>query len=299
MEKVRYQEQLARSALNRVRGMPFRWSLNPYQGCPHGCHYCFARRYSYFRDLNPGDDFSSIVMVKINAPEVLAAELSRPSWKRETVAMGTATGPYQPIEGKYRLTRRCLEVFCRKANPMSLVTKGTMAVRDLDLFAELSRKAGCTVCFSITTLNEDIWRRLEPGTPPPVKRLQAVEKLSAAGINAGVLLAPIIPGITDDVSNLREVIKGASQHGARFLGANTLYLKEGTKEHFLGFLEREYPRLVGAYREFYPGAFSPRRMKDRIQEQVADLREEYGLAEGVREPDLLIQPEQLRLALQA
>ena len=233
---VRYKEIETLGALNRVRGMGFKWSLNPYQGCAHGCHYCFARRYNYLRDLNPDEDFSGLVFVKLNAPESLRRELSRPSWKYEMVALGTATISYQPIEGKYRLTRRCLEVFCLKSNPVSLVTKGTLVIRDLDVLAELSRHADCTVCFSITTMDNTLRSSLEPGTPPPLKRLQAMERLVEAGVNAGVLLALIIPGITDSVASLTEVVRGAAEHGARFLGANALYLKEGTKEHFLGLL---------------------------------------------------------------
>ena len=148
MGTVRYQEIQTATALNRVRGMEFRWSLNPYQGCVHGCHYCFARRYHYLRDPNPHEDFSGVVLVKTNIPDALLNELSRRSWERDVVAVGTATDPYQPVEGKYRLTRRCLEVFLLKRSPVSLVTKGTMVVRDEDLLSQLSTQAGCTVCFS-------------------------------------------------------------------------------------------------------------------------------------------------------
>ncbi|MFQ5933751.1 MAG: radical SAM protein, partial [Dehalococcoidia bacterium] len=217
--RVHYEETRCRSALNKVEGMGFRWSLNPYRGCVHGCHYCFARRYHAYYDLSPGKDFTNIILVKVNVAQVLRKELSRPSWRRESVTLGTATDPYQPIEGKYRLTRSCLEAFVDLRSPISLVTKGTMIVRDADLLAELTRKAGCVVCFSITSLDNDLVRELEPGTPPPQKRLKALEHLVQAGVIAGVLLAPIVPGITDDPESLKGVVKAAAAHGARFLGA--------------------------------------------------------------------------------
>ena len=300
MGVVCYQEIQTASALNRVRGMGFGWSLNPYQGCVHSCHYCFARRYHYLRDLNPHDDFSGIVLVKTNIHEALFNELSRRSWRRDVVALGTATDPYQPIEGKYRLTRRCLEAFLRKRNPVSLVTKGTLVVRDQDLLSQLSQEAGCTVCFSLTTLDDDMWRRLEPGTPPPRKRLQAMERLVLAGVNAGVLLAPVIPGITDGIDNLTEVVKGAAGHGARFLGSNVLYLKEGTKEHFLSFLDKEYPRLAQTYRHLYPGAFAPWHLKDSLQKRISGLKDIYGLKERWAEETetwLPRRPQQLQLGI--
>jgi DNA repair photolyase len=216
-------------------------------------------------------------MVKTNLPELLRHELSRSGWRHETVAVGTATDPYQPIEGKYRITRRCLEVFADSYTPVGLVTKGTMAVRDVDVLAELSNRAGCTVCFSVTTLDRDTWSRLEPGTPPPRQRLRAVERLVARGVNAGVLLAPVVPGITDGRANLEEVAREAAAHGARFLGTNVLYLKAGTKEHFMEFLEQLYPELTQAYRNIYPASYAPRKLQDRVRLRVQEFKVKYGL----------------------
>ncbi len=193
MQRPIYEEIQACSALNRVDNMDFQWSLNPYRGCVHGCHYCFARRYHALYDLGAGQDFTGIIIVKTNLPELLRKELSRPNWRQHTVAIGTATDPYQPIEGKYRLTRRCLQALCDFYTPVTLVTKGTMAVRDVDVLSDLARTAGCVVCFSVTTLNQDLWRRLEPGTPPPLKRLQAMETLVSRGVPAGVLMSPLVP----------------------------------------------------------------------------------------------------------
>ncbi|MCH8206922.1 MAG: radical SAM protein, partial [Chloroflexi bacterium] len=206
------------------------------------------------------------------------------------------TDPYQPIEGKYRLTRRCLEAFVDWRSPVSLVTKGTMAVRDADVMAELEQRAGCTVCFSVTTLDDELWRRLEPGTPPPKKRLAAMGRLVAAGVNAGVALAPVIPGLTDIADNMETVARAAADHGARFLWGSTLYLKPGTKEHFLEFLGREHPGLAASYGKLYPGAYASRLVQNGIQAHVGKLRAAYGLAERrSRRPDP--QPRQLELAL--
>lgn len=279
---VRYQETQTKSVLNPVQGMGFRWSVNPYRGCTHGCQYCFARRYHAYLDLTPGNDFSSIIFVKVNAPAVLRAELARPSWRREPVAVGTATDPYQPIEGRYRLTRGVLEALADARTPVSVVTKGTLVVRDRDVLVELARRAGATVCVSVTTLDRERWLRLEPGTPPPLQRLRAVARLAEAGITAGVLLAPVIPGLTADRANLETVIRAAAEHGARFLGTRVLHLHPGVKEHFTAFLAGEAPELLPLYRRLYPGTYAPQRVEARIGALVAELRERYGLPERAR-----------------
>ena len=296
--RARYEEIECRTAMNRVQGMDFRWSLNPYRGCVHGCHYCFARRYHSYYDLNPGSDFTGLIFVKTNVAEVLAQELSRPSWRREQVAMGTATDPYQPIEGKYRLTRRCLEVFVEWRSPLSLITKGTMAIRDVDVLQELARRVECTACFSITTMDAELAGKLEPGTPPPAKRLQAVERLVQSGVKAGVALAPIIPGITDDRANLEDVARSAASHGARFLWGNLLYLKPGTKEHFLDFVRRDYPGLLNDFQRLYPGAYAPKSAQSQVRRRVEGLKRAYVLDEPrFQATDAPRQPRQLEFAL--
>ncbi len=275
--RVRYEETPCRSALNKVRGMQFHWSLNPYRGCVHGCHYCFARRYHSYYDLNVGDDFTGVIIVKTNVAEVLRQELSRRSWRREPVAVGTATDPYQPIEGKYRLTRQCLEAFADYRSPVRMVTKGSMIIRDIDILSDLTRHADATVCFSMTTIDTDLARRLEPGTPPPEKRMVALERLARAGINAGVLLAPIVPGITDSLEGLREVVRAASANGARFLDGQVLHLKDGTRDHFLGFMREEYPHLLPGYLRLYPGAYASKRFQDGVAKRLRELRRTYSL----------------------
>lgn len=274
---VRYLEVHCKSALNRVSGMGFRWSLNPYQGCFHACVYCFARVYARLADRDPGEGFSSEVRVKVNVADVLRHELSSRSWKGELVAFGTATDPYQPVEGIHRLTRSCLEALRDYRTPVALITKGTMILRDLDVLADLSRRAKTTVNFSIPTVDEDVWRKTEPGTPPPKKRLQVLRKLVEAGIEAGVGMAPILPGISDSSRQLQETVAAASEAGACFLWASLVYLKPGTREHFYRFLERSYPRLVSRYDSLFMGPYAPGRAKAQIQEEVGRLKRVFGV----------------------
>ncbi|MFL6279786.1 MAG: radical SAM protein [Vicinamibacterales bacterium] len=255
-DAARYQEITCKSALNPVEGMPFNWTLNPYRGCTHACHYCFARRYQTQFELGPDDHFSSVIFVKTNLVEILRRELDKPSWHREQVAVGTATDPYQPIEGHYKLTRGSLETLLAARTPIGLVTKGPMVVRDAGLLAELGRRAGCTVYMSVPTVDEDAWRALEPGTAPPLQRLRAVRQLRDAGVNAGVLMAPVVPGFTTQPARLEATIKAIADHGAAFMGANLLYLKGGTKDHFMGFLQQQFPHLVDSYNRLYAGAYA-------------------------------------------
>ena len=272
-----YQEVTCRSALNGVKGMPFDWTLNPYRGCTHGCHYCFARRYHTQFELGVGDEFSSVILVKKNFVEVLRKELDRPAWKRDYVAFGTATDPYQPIEGHYKLTRRSLEALANARTPVGLITKGPMAVRDKDVLAELGRQARCTVYFSVPTVDEDAWRILEPGTAHPLQRLRAVRELNEAGVNAGVLMAPIVPGFTSHPAKLERTIQAIADHGAAFMGANVLYLKEGTRVHFMNFLEKNFPDLSKKYQKLYTGAYAPKPYAKEVQSIVKLLQDRYGV----------------------
>ena len=292
MAGARYQEIKAKTALNRVKGMPFRWSLNPYRGCVHGCHYCFARRYHAYFDLNASDDFTGEIFVKTNIATVLREELWLPRWKRGLVALGTATDPYQPIEGSYRLTRGCLKALAERRNPTSLVTKGPMVVRDVDV---LSSFPECTVCVSITTTDRELARRIEPTTAPPLQRLRAVECLAKAGVRVGVLLAPVLPGITNDSASMEAVARAAAEHGASFLAGRVLELKEGTKEHFLNYLSRDFPALIKDYQSMYPAAWAPRPVQDEIDARLDTLRHSWGLDR--REDSAREQPKQLALAL--
>jgi DNA repair photolyase len=276
-DHARYQEVTCRSALNRVEGMPFKWTLNPYRGCTHGCHYCFARRYQTQFELGAGDEFSSLIFVKANVADVLRRELDRPGWKRETVAVGTATDPYQPIEGHYRLTRQSLEAFAGAATPVGIVTKGPMIVRDTDVLQELTRRAGCTVWMSVPSVDEEAWRALEPGTAHPLQRLRAVRQLRDAGIQAGVLMAPIVPGITSSPGQLERTVQAIAEHGAAFAGANLLHLEGGTRDYFLGFLSQAFPELVPRYEELYARKYVPKAYAGLVQGFLESLQDRYDL----------------------
>ena len=276
-DAARYQEVTCRSALNAVKGMPFNWTLNPYRGCTHGCHYCFARRYQTQFELGPDDDFSSVIFVKVNLVEVLRKELDKPSWVREQVAVGTATDPYQPIEGRYKLTRGSLHALVAARTPIGLVTKGPMVVRDADVLAELGRRAGSTVYMSVPTVDEEAWRALEPGTAPPLQRLRAVRQLRDAGVNAGVLMAPVVPGFTTHPARLEATIKAIADHGAAFVGANLLYLKGGTRDHFMGFLGQEFPHLVASYNRLYAGAYAKNEYVKTVKGMIDVLQQRYDL----------------------
>ena len=279
MGRTEYFEIVSKSALNRVQHMGFNWSLNPYQGCFHSCVYCFARAHAKLAERDPGAGFSGRVGVKVNVPDLLRQELSRRRWRRETVAFGTATDPYQPIEGRYRITRRCLEAFRDYRTPIGLITKGTMVVRDIDVLLELSRRAKTTVAFSIPTIDEEVWARTEPGTPPPAKRLKVLKTLVDAGIEAGVGMAPILPGLSDSARQLEGTVAAAAEAGACFLWANIVYLKPGTKEHFMEFLGRDYPQLLASYRGMFPGAYAPSAVKAPVVQRVDEFRRRYGVGD--------------------
>jgi DNA repair photolyase len=276
-DAARYQEVECRSALNRVKGMPFDWTLNPYRGCTHGCHYCYARRYQTQFELGSGDEFASIIFVKVNFPAVLRRELQRPSWTGEEVAFGTATDCYQPIEGHYKLTRRSLEALCEFRNPVGLITKGPMVVRDADVLKELGTRARCTVCVSVPTVDEDAWQKLEPGTAPPMQRLRAVRELVDAGIRAGVLMNPIIPGITSKPAIIERTVKAIADHGAAFVGCNVLFLEGGTRDHFMRFLAQAFPHMVDGYEQLYAGKYAPASYRKEVSNIIGMLRVKYGL----------------------
>ena len=272
-----YQEVSCRSALNRVKGMPFEWTLNPYRGCTHGCHYCYARRYHTQFELGADDEFASVIFVKTNFVKVLRRELDKPSWQKDTVALGTATDCYQPIEGHYKLTRGTLQALCDHANPTSVVTKGPMIVRDRDVLQELSKRTDCTVCISVPCVDEDVWRQLEPGTASPMQRLRAVRELVDAGVHTGVLMNPIVPGISSKPSLIEATVKAIADHGAQFVGCAVMYLQDGTRDHFMRWLADEYPQLVDGYERLYVRKYTPTAYSDEVKKVIAEMRTKYGL----------------------
>jgi DNA repair photolyase len=279
--------------------MPFGWSLNPYMGCAHRCTFCYVRAFELRADRPADERYGASIRVKTNVAEVLRRELARPSWQREGIAIGAATDPYQPAEGRYRLTRACLEVLAEAASPFGLITRGPMIVRDLDVLVEAARRADVSVTFSIPTLDVDIWRRTEPGTAPPHQRLRALSELLEAGVKAGVGMAPILPGLSDKPELLAEVVRAARAAGATGVWANLLYLKAGTKEHFLTALERDWPELLPEYEHLYARrAYLPAEKANPVREQVRELARAHGVRDR-RRVRLVppADPEQLTLAV--
>jgi len=247
-------------------------------------HNCFARPTHTYLNMGAGEDFERKIVVKVNAPEVLRQELRKRSWKGEHVAMGTNTDPYQRCEGRYRLTRGVLEALRDYANPCSILTKSPLLLRDLDLFTELVSTAGFTANLSIGTFDEEVWRRTEPGTPHPRARMQAVKALNRAGVPTGVLVAPILPGISDSPAQLREVVRAAADAGASHVSPIALHLRPGVKEEFMPWLEREYPELVDGYRRMYRGSNAPKATRQAIAERVGAARRRYPPPEPAPEP---------------
>lgn len=284
-DQARYQEIRCRSALNRVEGMPFRWTLNPYRGCTHACEYCFARRYQSQLELGTGDEFSSVIFVKTNFVEVLRRELDHPRWTREMAAFGTATDPYQPIEGHYKLSRGTLEALVAGKSPVGIVTKGPMVVRDIDVLQELSLVAAATIHISVPTIDEEAWRHLEPGTAHPLQRLRAVKALAEAGLDVGVLMAPLVPGFTTAPAKIEATVKAIADHGARFVGANVLFLDGGTRDHFMRFLNDQFPALVDQYDRLYASKYAPKDYVSHVQRTLSMLKARYGLKPRARHED--------------
>jgi DNA repair photolyase len=268
-------------------------------GCAHQCTFCYVRAFEKRADRPSDDRYGASIRVKTNVADVLRRELARPSWQREGIAIGAATDPYQPAEGRYKLTRACIEVLAAAANPFGIITRGPMIVRDLDVLVEAARRADVSVTFSIPTLDVDIWRRTEPGTAPPHQRLRALTQLVDAGIKAGVGMAPILPGLSDRPELLAEVVRAARAAGATGVWANLLYLKPGTKEHFLGALERDWPELLPSYEQLYGRrAYLKAELTQPLRDQVRELARAHGVRDRRRvrlEPPA--DPEQLSLAV--
>jgi len=296
---VEYREEPCKSALNPVKGMGFRWSLNPYMGCVHRCTFCYVRHFERRSDRPSDDRYGTSIRVKVNVAEVLRKELARTSWKYEHVAIGAATDPYQPAEGRYRLTRACLEALRDFSNPFSIITRGPMIVRDLDVLVEASRRAEVAVTFSIPTLDEEVWRKTEPSTAHPRQRLRALKQLVDAGVDARVGMAPILPGISDRPEQLREVVQAAREAGATGIWANLLFLRPGTREHFLQHLAEDWPEQLDHYRKLYEGrAYLGSKEMKPIRQQVSEVARELGIRDR-RQVRLTPppEPEQLSLAV--
>ena len=278
--------------------MPFDWSLNPYMGCVHRCTFCYVRAFELRADRPSDDRYGRSIRVKTNVAEALRRELARPSWRGESVAIGAATDPYQPAEGRYRLTRACIEALAEASNPFGLITRGPLIVRDVDVLQEAARRADVGVTFSVPTLDEAVWRTTEPGTAPPRQRLRALKTLVDAGIRANVGMAPVLPGLSDQPEQLAEVVRAARDAGATGIWANLLYLRPGTREHFLEQLARDWPEQLPRYEALYArSAYVRNDVKKPVHELVADLRRRHGIGDRRTIKPELAREEQLALAV--
>jgi DNA repair photolyase len=291
----------ARSALNRESSgrMPFAWTLNPYRGCEFGCKYCYARYTHEFMEHWDGLDFERKIYAKANAPELLRAELAAARDKGQSIALGTATDPYQPAEMQFKVTRRMLEVFARfEGLSFSITTKSVLILRDLDLLVEIARRHRFSVHMTVTTTDEKLARLLEPLAPPPAKRLEVIQMLSAAGIRVGVNLMPVIPALTDSPRSMEAVARAAAAHGAQGLYAGVLFLMPSAYAQFMPFLEREFPELVRRYKKLYArSAYLNGEYKEQISKLVAELRAKYGLDGRREEAPLVRKYQQLALGI--
>jgi DNA repair photolyase len=295
--RAEYREEPCSRALNRVSGMSFKWSLNPYMGCAHRCAFCYVRGFERRADRPWDERYGASIRVKVNVAEALRVELQSRRWRRETVAVGAATDPYQPAEGRYRLTRACIEAFAEARTPFSIITRGPLVVRDRDVLAHASRRAEVSVSVSVATVDEELAAKLEPGVAPPRQRLRAVRLLTEAGIHAGVALAPVLPGLTDAPAQLAAVMRAAREAGATHLWWNLLNLRPGTREYFTAVLAREWPEQLASYNRLYAGGGYLRATDAApLQRRLSALRDGAGIRDR-RRIRLVPEPEPEQLAL--
>ena len=271
----------AKSILNRVPAasrVPFEWTINPYRGCSHACRYCFARNTHTYLDFDAGLDFDTKVVVKVNAPQLLRRELAKPSWRGQPVAMGTNVDCYQRAEGRYRLMPGIIEALTEHANPFSILTKGSLILRDLELLRTAAAVTDVSTAVSVGFVNDRLWREIEPGTPSPSKRLQVCRTLNSAGIRCGVLMAPILPGLTDSPDELEATVAAIRDAGAQYVTPIVLHLRPGSREWFMRWLQAAYPDLVAMYEKLYArSAYAPKSFQDEVCGRVHELARAAGL----------------------
>ncbi|MFF4618425.1 Rv2578c family radical SAM protein [Nonomuraea jabiensis] len=303
-----FYEIRARSIINRVPGasrVPFEYTINPYRGCTHRCIYCFARKTHEYLDFDAGADFDSKIVVKVNAAELARKELASSRWGGHHVAMGTNVDCYQRAEGRYKLMRGILAALRDARNPFSILTKGTLILRDLDLLTEAADVADVSTSVSVGFVDPEAWRAVEPGTPNPRRRLEVCATLNDNGIACGVLMAPILPFLTDSPAQLETTVKEIAASGATHIAPIVLHLRPGAREWWLGWLSREHPRLVPRYLELYGrGAYAPKAYQERVMGLVKELAERHGVGRATpamarrlpaRPAPAAAEPEQLRL----
>ena len=279
---ITFHEVLSKSALNKVppsSTMPFQWTVNPYRGCSHACVYCFARKSHTYLDFDPGVDFDSQVVVKVNIAQVLRKELFKSSWQHEHVALGTNTDPYQRAEGRYALMPGIIAALADSGTPFSILTKGTLLARDIPLLRSAGEQVSVGMGISLALLNEDLAQTLEPGTPSPKARLALMSKLRDAGLPCGVMAMPILPWLTDSEESLDSLCAALSRAGATGVSAGALYLRPGTREWFMAWLAREHPSLVGRYQHLYgTGAYAATEYRQWLAVRVNEAKVRHGFA---------------------
>jgi len=279
---ITFHEVLAKSALNKVPAtstMPFEWTVNPYRGCSHACVYCFARKSHTYLDFDPGVDFDSQVVVKVNVAEVLRRELMKPSWQRPHVALGTNTDPYQRAEGRYKLMPGIISALADSGTPFSILTKGTLLARDIPLLRDAGRQVGVGMGISLALLDEQLAAAIEPGTPSPKARLGLIGKLRDAGLPCGVMAMPILPWLSDSREALDALFAALAQAGATGVSAGALYLRPGTREWFMQWLAREHPALVGRYQRLYgTGAYASTEYRQWLAARIHEAKVRHGFA---------------------
>jgi DNA repair photolyase len=289
-----FYEVHARSIINQVppaSRMAFRWTINPYRGCSHSCVYCFARKSHVYLDMDSGQDFNSRIVVKVNAPQLARKELASPKWQGEHVAMGTNVDCYQRAEGRYRLMPGIIEALRDAANPFSILTKGTLILRDLDLLAEAAEVTDVGLNVSVGFVDKEISRSVEPGTPSPERRLGVCAALTERGLRCGVLMGPVLPFLTDSPAQLEQTVRLAAGAGAAHVTPIVLHLRPGAREWFLRWLGENFPDLLGAYRAMYGrSAYAPKAYQGQIAEQVRELARRYRVGQATPGQARRIQP---------
>jgi DNA repair photolyase len=283
---ITFHEIRARSIVNRVPGasrMPFEWTVNPYRGCTHACVYCFARKTHSYLDLDTGLGFDSQIVVKINAPELLRRELASSRWHGAHIAMGTNVDCYQRAEGRYRLMPGIIAALRDHANPFSILTKGTLILRDLELLKQAAEVTEVGISVSVGFVDPELWRTVEPGTPSPERRLDVVRTLSENGIDCGVLMAPVIPFLGDRPDQLRATVRAIADAGASSVTPLVLHLRPGAREWFMQWVAQHHPQLVRRYQQMYAdGAYAPTWYQRTITRRVHELAAEFGIGPARR-----------------
>ena len=275
---VHYQPVECKSFLHHFdkKFLPFSWGANPYRGCEHSCLYCFARYTHEYLGYNSGVDFDNKILVKANAAGVLEKELSSPRWKGDIVNLGSVCDPYQPAEKKFKITQQVLEIFAKHKNPLFLGTKSNLILRDIDLLSEMAKRTTLIVYITITTLDENIRRKIELRAASTEERLDAVKQLSDAGVTVGILFMPIFPYLTDDFENINGVVKAVSDAGAKDLVQGVLDLRASCRNRVLSFIEDEFSELLPKYLALYKKAYAPKDYVGKIYRAVETARRKCG-----------------------